>query len=113
MIRPRKAFVERVRFPLLLGLGAVALAGLLLFLLRRPHPPVVQAALTLVLGGALGNYSDRAVRGYVVDFIHAAHWPVFNVADIWVTLGGLALLLHTWRATRGGTAPPPSLSTAA
>jgi signal peptidase II len=88
---------ERVRFPLLLAIGAGALAVLVVVLFRRKHQPLVQVALALILGGALGNYLDRAARGYVVDFIHAAHWPVFNVADIWVTMGGLALLLHTFR----------------
>ena len=45
-----------------------------------------------VLAGALGNVVDRAVRGYVVDFIHVRHWPVFNVADSAITLGVVMLL---------------------
>ncbi|HVJ19880.1 MAG TPA: signal peptidase II [Polyangiaceae bacterium] len=46
-----------------------------------------------VLGGALGNVIDRLARGYVIDFLHVRHWPVFNVADIAICIGGLLLLL--------------------
>jgi signal peptidase II len=95
---------ERVRFPLLLVFGAVALSGLLVVLFRHHHPPLVQIALAFFLAGGLGNYFDRLVRGYVVDFIHASHWPVFNVADIWVTIGGLALALHAFRSARPSSA---------
>ena len=54
--------------------------------------------LTLVLGGALGNLTDRLLLGYVVDFLdfHAYgwHWPAFNIADIAIVIGGLALILE-------------------
>jgi signal peptidase II len=96
---------ERVRFPLLVVFGAVALTVLTTVLVRRRHPPFVQAALALILAGALGNYIDRVARGYVVDFIHATHWPVFNVADIWVTLGGVALAIHALRSARAAPTP--------
>jgi signal peptidase II len=52
---------------------------------------LLHAGFALVLAGALGNVVDRAVRGYVVDFIHVARWPVFNVADIAVVAGSLLL----------------------
>ena len=51
------------------------------------------AAYAFIVAGALGNVIDRVVRGYVVDFIHVSHWPVFNVADALIVVGlvGLAL----------------------
>ncbi len=53
-----------------------------------------RVALGLVMGGALGNAIDRLIRGHVVDFIYVHHWPVFNVADMALTVGvGLLLLL--------------------
>lgn len=55
-------------------------------------------ALGLVLGGALGNALDRLTRGYVIDFIHVRFWPVFNVADIAITLGAGLLLVLGHRA---------------
>jgi signal peptidase II len=59
--------------------------------------------LTLVLGGALGNLTDRLVRapgflrGHVVDFVSVGWWPVFNVADSCVTIGALLLIVRSVR----------------
>jgi signal peptidase II len=57
-------------------------------------------SLGLLLGGALGNLTDRLLRdpgplrGHVVDWIQLPHWPVFNIADAAIVLGGcLAVLL--------------------
>jgi signal peptidase II len=67
--------------------------------------------LGLILGGAIGNLIDRVYDGAVIDFIEmgiAGHWwPVYNVADIAVTVGALLLLLHLVTASRreGETAP--------
>ncbi len=46
----------------------------------------------LVFGGALGNAVDRFFRGFVVDFISVGTFPIFNIADIAVTLGVIGLL---------------------
>lgn len=55
-------------------------------------------ALMLILAGALGNLSERILRGYVIDFIHFHYydrfsWPVFNVADILISTGGILLAI--------------------
>ena len=54
-------------------------------------------ALSLILGGALGNVIDRLLHGYVVDFIqvHYGGWyfPSFNVADSAITVGAVLLIL--------------------
>ncbi|MDP9003068.1 MAG: signal peptidase II [Myxococcota bacterium] len=74
----------------LLLLPVVAIAGLIATWIvagRRGASPTQHAGLALVLAGALGNVVDRAVRGYVIDFIHIARWPVFNVADVAVCAG--------------------------
>jgi signal peptidase II len=79
---------EAIRTPALLVLGAIVLVALALLLLRgRAWPPMYRLALVLVTAGAIGNYLDRAVRGYVVDFVHVHHWPVFNVADVYISVG--------------------------
>ena len=55
---------------------------------------LIRLALGLQLGGALGNVIDRLRLGYVVDFVDAWRWPVFNVADSCVVIGvGLLMLL--------------------
>jgi signal peptidase II len=86
-----------VRGPLLVAFGALAIGVLFGLLCRRIGGRLTRASLVLILAGALGNYADRLSRGYVVDFIHFPHWPVFNVADICVTVG---VVLLCW--TSGG-----------
>ena len=87
-----------VRAPLLIVFGAAALLALGVLLLRSRAASGERAALLLLLAGAAGNYLDRVVRGYVVDFIHVPHWPVFNVADAFVVAGVALLLLSRLRA---------------
>ena len=82
---------------------AIAISVALVFMLRRPHRDrLVPLALSLVLGGALGNLWDRVTLGHVVDFVqlHAAgyYWPAFNVADSAISVG---VVLLVWDALRG------------
>ncbi|MDR3706752.1 MAG: signal peptidase II [Capsulimonadaceae bacterium] len=67
-------------------------------------------ALALALGGALGNFIDRAFRRYVVDFLDVYvgphHWPVFNVADACICTGVGLLALQALRG--GGDTTPIS-----
>lgn len=75
---------------------------------RLCHPrggeALFEAGLALILGGALGNLTDRLRFGYVVDFIdfyyQAWHWPAFNLADTVITLGVLVLLIDLTRTSR-------------
>lgn len=75
----------------------LAVVGLLLaWLLRRAASRAEAVALGLVVGGALGNITDRLRLGAVVDFIDAHHggwhWPTFNMADVAIVCGVAALL---------------------
>jgi signal peptidase II len=69
------------------------------------------AALTLVLGGALGNLADRIfrapgfLRGHVVDFVDVGPWPVFNVADSAITVGIVLLVVGALRSEIRDRAP--------
>lgn len=71
--------------------------ALLVFGLKMPreNKRLWAWALTMLIGGALGNMIDRFSRGYVVDFIALGNFPVFNVADAALTIGALLLLFHT------------------
>lgn len=51
----------------------------------------------MILGGTLGNSLDRIRLGWVVDFLDLGWWPVFNVADIGISVGITALMVHTLR----------------
>jgi signal peptidase II len=98
---------ERVRGPILFVVGALAVLGLAVMLLRRRDgASLIRVALLLITAGAVGNYLDRILRGYVVDFIHLRHWPVFNVADIYVTLGATLLAVSVIRSRRAAMVGP-------
>lgn len=71
---------------------------------RQPDDRLGSAALSLVLGGAVGNVIDRFAHGAVVDFLdfHWAgyHFPAFNVADSAITLGVVLLAWQQWQEGR-------------
>lgn len=102
----------------IIGVLAMVIIVVLLLSLRRGSSRFVAATMGLVLGGAAGNLIDRLVRdpgwlrGAVIDFIDFQWFPIFNVADMGITVGGALLLLASWRAsnppepTTGATAEP-------
>jgi signal peptidase II len=84
----------------LIAILAIVVVFVLIALGRNLDSRAGVVSLGLVLGGALGNLADRAFRdgtgflgGAVIDFIDPQRWPVFNVADIAVTIGGVLLVL--------------------
>ena len=79
-----------------LMIGTVVVAvGLVTWLLRLPGVTVVTAcAAGSIGGGALGNLVDRARQGSVTDFITVPHWPTFNVADSFIVVAVVVLLIH-------------------
>ena len=66
--------------------------------------PMTRIAVGVVIGGAIGNLADRAFRegggffgGAVIDFIDLQWWPVFNVADSAIVVGGILVVWRGWR----------------
>ncbi|MFH1354767.1 MAG: signal peptidase II [Candidatus Omnitrophota bacterium] len=57
-------------------------------------------ALSLILGGALGNLIDRVRLGYVIDFLDFRIWPVFNIADSAITIGAVLLAVSVLRTKK-------------
>lgn len=79
---------------------AIAVSIALVYFGRQVTDKRQAATLGLVLGGAMGNVIDRALRagdgllgGAVIDFIDFQWWPIFNVADMAIVVGGFALVL--------------------
>ena len=116
------AFGMTLGGPVLHTLVAVGALGILgwMFTHLPPDARWQRTALAMVLGGALGNIIDRVRLNYVIDFIDVGvapgwRWPVFNVADSFVTVGVVLLALCYARAPReteaapqGEEAPPDS-----
>ena len=69
-----------------------------LYLLLRTQDRIFQFTLTLILAGAFGNFIDRILRGFVIDFIDIYigkfHWPSFNFADSYITIGFMILMIN-------------------
>lgn len=101
----------------IIGLVAVTIAIVMIFFARRVDSRVQLVFVAMVIGGALGNVIDRLARsgdlgsgtgfmgGGVVDFIDLQWWPIFNVADAAVVVGGIALALASFREAEDGPAP--------
>ena len=88
-----------------IGLGAAAAIFIVWLLARHGGQRLFGWALSLILGGAVGNVIDRIWHGYVVDFIqvhwHGAYFPSFNAADSAITVGaGLLILDELLRVRR-------------
>ena len=81
----------------LIGMLAIVVIAILIFTMRKQSSGVSLVATGCIIGGAIGNVLDRVFRGSgfmggaVVDFIDLRWWPVFNVADIGIVCGAIAV----------------------
>jgi signal peptidase II len=86
---------------LVIALIALALLGLVLYFARHTARPLIWLPTGLLVGGALGNIVDRIRDGAVTDFLKIPAWPAFNLADVAITFGVLALVLVLERGDEG------------
>ena len=79
------------------GIGIVAAIFMVWMLKSHPGQKLFSFAISLILGGAIGNVIDRLLYGYVVDFLDfhwkAMHFPAFNIADSAISVGAVCLIL--------------------
>jgi signal peptidase II len=100
---PGAAFSTATGYTVLLTLVAIGVVICVTRLAARLGSTVWAVALGLLLGGALGNLTDRIfrspgpLRGHVVDFLELPHWPIFNLADSAIVLGALLITLQSLR----------------
>jgi len=85
-----------IKHYILLVSTIIAIATILYLFFRDKNGKASKAFIFgMIIGGAAGNFYDRIVRGYVIDFfdLHLGnhHWPVFNVADSFITIGILLI----------------------
>ena len=95
------------------GIGIVAALFMVWMLRSHAGQRLFSSAISLILGGAVGNVIDRLLHGYVVDFLdfhwafldglfHGGHFPAFNVADCAITVGAGLLILDELLRVRQG-----------
>jgi signal peptidase II len=81
------------------GLALLMSLFLIIYLIKAPRKATLLSfGLALVLGGAVGNLIDRLLHGHVIDFIHVHyadvwHYPIFNIADIGISIGVLLIVI--------------------
>jgi len=91
---------------------AVVMSGIIgVWLYRlKPYETLMAWALSLVLGGAIGNLIDRVAYGYVIDFLDVYyqnwHWPAFNIADSAICIGVGLMLLESFGVGRSSGDTP-------
>ena len=85
---------------------AAAVAALLVYFARNATRSGIWVPTGMLLGGAIGNVIDRLAIGSVTDFIKLPAWPAFNVADMSITFGVLALLYVLERRPEGAPGAP-------
>ncbi len=93
-----------------IGVAALVVVVVLVLSVRKGTSVLGAIAVGLVIGGAAGNVADRLFRsddgllqGKVVDFIDFQWWPVFNIADMGVVVGGILLVVVAWRSSKEPT----------
>ena len=93
------------------AVALIAAVVITFLLFRHRQDRLLSAALTLVLGGAVGNLIDRLIFGAVVDFVllhwRGWSWPAFNLADSCITVGAVLLVWDSLRGTRLKTPANP------
>ena len=100
---PGAAFSTGTSYTLLLSLVAVAAVFVVLFLSRRLNDRLWAVGLGFLLGGVLGNLTDRVfrqpgfLRGHVIDFLQLPNWPVFNIADMCINAAAVVIILQAFR----------------
>jgi signal peptidase II len=100
---PGAAFSLATGYTVVLTVIAVGVAVAVVHLSRRLRSIGWTIAFGLLLGGALGNLSDRffrepaPLRGHVVDFLQFPHWPIFNLADTSIVIAACLMVLQTLR----------------
>lgn len=90
---------EPIRTTFFLGITVIAfIAMFMVFIKIKERSWLLKMVFSLVIAGALGNLTDRFIFGEVVDFLSLYvkdfRWPTFNLADTYISIGMLGLLLH-------------------
>ena len=103
---PGAAFSTGTEYTIVFTCLAAVAVLVVLWLSRRLGSTLWAVGLGLLLGGVLGNLTDRVFRdpapfrGHVVDFLQLPNWPVFNVADICINAAVVAIIIQSLRGIR-------------
>jgi signal peptidase II len=101
-----------VRTMFLLTMACAAIVVLAVMIVRAERVSISSVAFALILGGAIGNLIDRAIRGRVIDFMRAHYYdlnyPIFNVADSAISIGVALIIITAFFGSDDEPKPNPS-----
>jgi len=91
---------------MLVIISLIIISFIILYVLKnKPKNKLEKIGYSMILGGAIGNFIDRIIYGYVIDFfdfyIFGYSYPIFNLADTFIVIGVLLLVIYTWRCKNG------------
>ena len=86
-------------------ISLLIIIGIICYVYRnRVSKKILKIGYGLILGGAIGNFIDRIVYGYVIDFIDIDifgwNYPIFNLADMFIVVGVILVMIDTWRCKK-------------
>lgn len=91
---------------LLIIVSLIIIALIVFYIYKnKPKTKIEKISYSMIIGGAIGNLIDRIIYGYVVDFldfnIFGYDYPIFNLADSFILIGVILLVIYTWRCKDG------------
>lgn len=86
-------------------ISLLIIIGIIYYVYRnRVSKKILKIGYGLILGGAIGNFIDRIVYGYVIDFIDIDifgwNYPIFNLADVFIVVGVILVMIDAWRCKK-------------
>ena len=89
-----------------LFISAIIIGVLIGYIIKdKPQSKMEKTAYGFILGGAIGNFANRVLYGYVIDFIDIKifnyDYPIFNLADTFIVIGVILFIIYTWRCNDG------------
>lgn len=86
-------------------ISLLIIIGIIYYVYRnRASKKILNIGYGLILGGAIGNFIDRIVYGYVIDFIDIDifgwNYPIFNLADMFIVVGVILVMIDAWRCKK-------------
>lgn len=91
---------------IVLSISLMIIIGIIWYIMRNKIDNIFEKiAYSLILGGAIGNFVNRLIYGYVIDFIDIKifgyDYPIFNLADVFIVAGVILLIMYSWRNSNG------------
>jgi signal peptidase II len=83
----------------------ISIILIVIYIKMDAEDKTIHVALSLILGGAIGNLIDRVTVGHVTDFIAMGSFPIFNIADASVSIGVVIMLVAMWLKEKGDGQP--------